>query len=201
MTVKAPQDGIVVYRTNWRDEKKKVGDSMWFGETVLAMPDLTEMRAEAFVDEADGGAVAAGQKIVLRLEARPDLDILGRVKTVGRTVRQKSWRTPGKVYRVDVALDAHRSHGDASGHALPRRDRDRPDPGPPAGAPRRRLPARGPARGVGPARLGWKEVPVRLGRSNRRQVEVLSGLAEGDRLSPTDLAAPVAETRQASGPQ
>jgi multidrug efflux pump subunit AcrA (membrane-fusion protein) len=31
MTVKAPQDGIVVYRTNWRDENKKVGDSMWFG--------------------------------------------------------------------------------------------------------------------------------------------------------------------------
>jgi multidrug efflux pump subunit AcrA (membrane-fusion protein) len=49
--------------------------------------------------------------------------------------------------------------------------------------------------------MGWKEVPVRLGRSNRRLVEVLSGLAEGDRLSPTDLAAPAAETRQASSPQ
>ena len=55
MTVKAPQDGIVVYRTNWRDEKKKVGDSMWFGETVLALPDLAEMRADGLVDEADGG--------------------------------------------------------------------------------------------------------------------------------------------------
>jgi HlyD family secretion protein len=201
MTVKAPQDGIVVYRTNWRDEKKKVGDSMWFGETVLAIPDLTEMRAEAFVDEADGGAVAAGQKIVLRLEARPDLDILGRVKTVGRTVRQKSWRTPGKIYRVDVALErtdptvmrpAMRFRGEIEtgrtpGLLLAPRDAVFLREGRPVVWVRRAM--------------GWKEVPVRLGRSNRRLVEVLSGLAEGDRLSPTDLAAPAAETRQASGPQ
>ena len=80
MMVKAPNDGIVVYRTNWQDQKKKVGDSMWFGETALAIPDLTEMRAEGFVDEAEGGAVAAGQPVTLRLEARPDLDLHGRVK-------------------------------------------------------------------------------------------------------------------------
>ena len=42
MDVRAPQDGIVVYRTNWREEKKKVGDSVWFGEVVLALPDLAD---------------------------------------------------------------------------------------------------------------------------------------------------------------
>jgi multidrug efflux pump subunit AcrA (membrane-fusion protein) len=35
--------------------------------------------------------------------------------------------------------------------------------------------------------LGWREVKVKLGRSNRTQVEVVTGLAEGDRLSPVDL--------------
>jgi multidrug efflux pump subunit AcrA (membrane-fusion protein) len=38
--------------------------------------------------------------------------------------------------------------------------------------------------------LGWSEVPVTLGRSNRRQVEVVAGVVEGDRLSPVDLALP-----------
>ena len=33
----------------------------------------------------------------------------------------------------------------------------------------------------------WTERPVRLGRSNRRQVEISSGLSEGDRVSPVDL--------------
>ena len=38
--------------------------------------------------------------------------------------------------------------------------------------------------------LGWREVRVTLGRSNRTQVEIVSGLAAGDRVSPVDLAEP-----------
>lgn len=197
MTVKAPQDGIVVYRTNWRDEKKKVGDSMWFGETVLALPDLTDMRADGLVDEADGGPVAPGQKVTIRLEARPDLDVHGRVRTIGRTVRQKSWRNPVKVYKVDIALDRTDSvmrpnmrfrgeieTGRAPGLLLAPRDAVFLRDGGPVVWARRGL--------------GWTEVPVRLGRSNRRQVEILSGVAEGDRLSATDLAAVAAPGRPLS---
>jgi multidrug efflux pump subunit AcrA (membrane-fusion protein) len=197
MTVKAPQDGIVVYRTNWRDEKKKVGDSMWFGETVLALPDLREMRADGFVDEADGGGVAAGQKVTIRLEARPDLDVHGRVKTVGRTVRQKSWRNPVKVYKVDIALE--RTDPTVMRPAM--RFRGEIETGRVAGlllVPRDAVFLREDGPVVWARRaLGWTEVPVRLGRSNRRLVEVVSGLEEGARLSPADLAVSAAEPRRA----
>ncbi len=199
LTVLAPQDGVIIYRTNWRDEKKKVGDSMWFGEKVLAIPDLSEMRGDGLVDEADGGTVAEGQKVTLRLEARPDLDLHGRVKTLGHTVRQKSWRTPGKGYKVEVALDqtdptvmrpAMRFRGEIETGRIPGlllvpRDavflRDR---GPTVWV--RRL-------------LRWEERPVRLGRSNRRQIEIVDGLREGDRVSPIDLAAPRPEGLRAPG--
>ena len=199
MTVKAPQDGIVVYRTNWRDEKKKVGDTMWFGESVLAIPDLSEMRAEGFVDEADGGMVAEGQTVTLRLEARPDLDLRAKVRKVSRTVKQKSWRTPVKGYKVEVALEkpdstvmrpAMRFRGEVETSRIPgllivpREAVFLRDSGPVVWARRA---------------LRWTEVRVRLGRTSRRQVEVVEGLAEGDRLSPVDLAAPAAITRQASG--
>jgi len=118
------------------------------------------------------------------------------VKTVGRTVRQRSWRNPVKVFKVDVALDrtdptmmrpAMRFRGEIETGRLPGLllvPRD-------AVFLREKGPVAWVRRG-----LGWTEVPVRLGRSNRRQVEVVEGLAEGDRLSPRDLAA--AAPRQAS---
>jgi HlyD family secretion protein len=187
LTVLAPQDGIVVYRSDWQDRKKKVGDSMWLGETALSLPDLKEMRAAGSVDEAEGGSVAEGQKVTLRLEARPDLDLRGTVRRVGRTVKPKSWRTPIKVFKVEVALEktdptvmrpAMRFRGEieigrVAGLLLAPRDAVflRPD---------------GPVVFVRGA-FGYKEAPVTLGRKNRRQVEILSGLREGDLLSPVDL--------------
>ena len=190
MNIRAPQEGIVVYRPNWRDEKKKVGDSVWFGEVVLAIPDLSEMKGDAFVDEADGGPVREGQKVTLRLEARSDFDLTGKVAKIARTVRQRTWRTPLKGYRVEIALEktdptfmrpAMRFRGEvetgrvAGVLLVPREVVFLRDSGPVVWARRA---------------LGWSQVEVKLGRSNRKQVEVLAGVEEGDRLSPLDLALP-----------
>jgi len=187
MTVRAPQAGIVVYNQDWNDQKKKVGDSVWYGEVVLALPDLSEMKADGFVDEADGGPVAEGQPVMVRLEARSDFDLNGRVKRIARTVRKRSWRTPVKGYRVEIALaktdptfmrPAMRFRGEIETSRVP-------------GlllVPRQAVFLRD----AGPivwrrTRLGWRETAVKLGRSNRTQVEVLSGLSEGELVSPSDL--------------
>jgi len=198
MNIRAPQDGIVVYRTNWRDEKKKVGDSVWFGEVVLALPDLSEMKGDGFVDEADGGPVTEGQPVTLRLEARSDFDLRGKVARIGRTVMQRSWRTPLKGYRVEIALEktdptfmrpAMRFRGEIETGRIPGVllvPRDvvfLRDGGPVVWARRA---------------LVWREVKVTLGRSNRTQVEVVSGLTEGEKVSPVDLALP--RERQPAGP-
>jgi HlyD family secretion protein len=190
MNIKAPQDGIVVYRANWRDEKKKVGDSVWFGEVVLALPDLNEMKGDGFVDEADGGPVREGQKVTLRLEARSDFDLAGKVSRIARTVRQRSWRTPLKGYRVEIVLEktdpgfmrpAMRFRGEVETGRIPKL----------LLVPREAVFLRDSGPVVWTRRaFGWNEVPVKLGRSNRREVEVVSGVAEGDRLSPVDLALP-----------
>jgi hypothetical protein len=198
MNIRAPQDGIVVYRTNWRDEKKKVGDSVWFGETVLALPDLSEMKGDGFVDEADGGPVAEGQPVTLRLEARSDFDLRGKVARIGRTVMQRSWRTPLKGYRVEIALEKT----DPTFMRPAMRFRGEVETGRTPGVllvPRDAVFLRDDGPVVWVRRgLGWREVEVTLGRSNRDQVEVVSGLAEGEKVSPVDLALP--RERQPAGP-
>ncbi|HVQ32169.1 MAG TPA: efflux RND transporter periplasmic adaptor subunit [Vicinamibacteria bacterium] len=189
LTMRAPQDGLVLHKADWRDEKKKVGDQIWRGEVVLSIPDLKEMRADAMVDEADGGQVSVGQSVLLRLEARPDLDFHGRVRGIAQTVRKKSWRVPAKVFKVDVELE----HTDAAimrpamrfrGEIETGRLKDR------LLIPRTAVFLResGPIVQVRRA-LGFTEVAVKLGRSNREFVEAVEGLREGDLVLPVDLAA------------
>jgi HlyD family secretion protein len=197
MTVRAPQDGIVVYQTNWNDEKKKVGDSAWSGEKILAIPDLTEMMGAGFVDEADGGPVEEGQPVTVRLEARPDFDLGGKVSRIGTTVQRRSWRTPLKGFRVEINLaktdptfmrPAMRFRGEVETGRIPdlllvpREAVFLRDDGPVVWA----------RRG-----LGWREIEVTLGRGNPKLIEVVSGLSEGDRVATVDLAAPAPEAARA----
>ncbi len=156
---------------------------------MLSIPDLSAMQADGFVAEADGGAVREGQRVVLHLEARPDMDLKGRVRRIAQTVRQRSWRTPGKGFKVEIALDqtdplimrpAMRFRGEIeTGRrtkliVVPRDAVFLRDTGPVVWV---------------DGRLGWTERAVRLGRSNRRLVEVLEGVSVGDHVSPVDLAA------------
>jgi len=106
MTVKAPRAGTVVYAANNRDEKKKVGDSAWRGERILEIPDLSLMRGEGEVDESDAGKIAVGQKVRFRLEAHPDSEFAGKITSIWSTVQRQSWRSPVKVVKLVVTLDA-----------------------------------------------------------------------------------------------
>jgi len=105
MTVRAPSDGTVIYVTNWRDEKKKVGDQVWQQEKVVEIPDMGRMRGLGEVDEADAGRVVEGQRIVLRLDAHPDVEFTGRVSRIRRTVSRQSPNNPLKVMRLEIDLD------------------------------------------------------------------------------------------------
>jgi HlyD family secretion protein len=186
MTVKAAQDGIVIYKTNWRDEKKKIGDTTWFGEKLLLLPDLTEMRADGDIDESDGGFVREGQRVTLRIEALPDRDFGGKVTKIGRAVRRKSGRVPNKVFRVQLVLDksdpamrpSMRFRGEIETQRI-------------QGAlllPREAVFLRPAGPVVWVKRWnGWREASVTLGRQNKKFVELKAGLAEGDLVATADL--------------
>ncbi|HVE71398.1 MAG TPA: HlyD family efflux transporter periplasmic adaptor subunit [Thermoanaerobaculia bacterium] len=179
----APRDGTVVYATNWRGDKKKVGDSAWKAERVVEIPDLTRMKAEGEVDEVDAGRVAVGQRVTLRLDARPDEELHGTITSAARTVqRKRGTQDPVKVLRVEIALDktdpasmrpGMRFQGTIevgrikNAVLIPREAVFVSSQGP-------FVYLRGP--------LDVDLVPVRLGRQNDKSVEVLQGVAAGERV-------------------
>lgn len=183
MNVVAPRAGTVVYVTNWRDEKKKVGDTCWRMEKVIEIPDLTTLEVAGEVDEADAGKVAAGQRAVFRLDALPDSELGGTVREVSRALERKTGQGNLRVVHVRIALDQV--------------DVERMRPG---------MRLRGtievsrlgnvlvvPAETVFPlasgpvvyrrTALGIAATPVTLGEHNGALVEIRAGLAAGDRVA------------------
>ncbi len=183
MTRMSSRDGTVVYITNWRGDKKKVGDDSWKGERILEIPDLHQMKAEGEVDEVDAGRVVIGQRVTLRLDAHPDEEFHGTITTAARTVqRKKGTQDPLKVLRVDIKLD----ETDAAKMRPGMRFQGTIELGRVKNAvliPREAVfvGANGPyASRRGPLRVD--QVPIKLGRENDKFIEVLSGIAAGDRV-------------------
>lgn len=183
MTRTAPRDGTVVYVTDWRGEKKKVGDRSWRGDHVVEIPDLRRMKAEGEVDEADAGRVAIGQRVTLRLDAQPDDELHGRITTAARTVqRKRGTQDPLKILPVEIALDKT----DPAKMRPGMRFQGTIELGRVKNAvliPREAVFVS--SKGTYVHRRGSLDVdivPVRLGRQNEKLVEVLSGLVPGDRI-------------------
>ncbi len=180
MTIPAPRAGTVLYTPNWNGDKKKVGDNCWFGEKVVEVPDLERLGVQGDVDEADAGLVAEGASVSLRLDAHPDTEVRGKVRTIQRTVQRASPQIPLKVARLSVALEKVDSERMKPGMRI----RGRVETGRVAGA--LVVPSdavvpteEGPFVWV-PKGTGARRVRVTVGRRNDEWVEVRSGLAEGD---------------------
>jgi len=183
MTVRAPRRGTVIHVSDWRDEKKKVGDSAWKGEKVVELPDLARMMGEGEVDEALAGRVAVGQPVLLRLDAHPDVEFRAAVASVWRTVKRRSWQTPEKVFRLDLALEGT----DVARMRPGMRFRGTIEVGRVPDAVR--VPAEAVFAGAdGPVvhrRTAWgsETVPVTVGERTADVVEIVAGVVPGDRVA------------------
>ncbi len=103
--IKADRDGVVVYKTKWNNERFKVGETVWSGQSVVEIPDLNTILAAAYVPEVDLGKVKAGQRAEITIDAFPGKTYTGLVKGLGRLVRAKSWDIPNKILDVEITLD------------------------------------------------------------------------------------------------
>ena len=188
MSVTAARAGTSVYPTNWRGEKKKVGDSTWRMEVVLQVVGLDKMIGRGEVDEIEMARVAKVQPVTLRLDALPDVQLIGKVDSIARAVRSKSQADPSKVVEIKIALEPTkvplRPGMRFRGEVEIERIKDVVQ-----------IPSDAvfvtPAGPVAYRQTGGKveQVTLTLGKRSSSMIEVKAGLSAGDRVSRVDPTA------------
>jgi membrane fusion protein, multidrug efflux system len=169
--LRSPLDGAV------SSLSRRAGDALREGDDVLTVVDLTSAYVRVAVDERDLGRVVAGQEVRLVFDAYPDRVLLGKVSrvvpAVNRLTKSSDVLVELPVERPALQLDLTATVNivtEVLENALL--------------VPRDALDGNGPTRTAlllgGGARAVARE--VRLGPCDEARCQVLSGLAEGDRV-------------------
>lgn len=102
--VKAPHAGILVFQRNWRGELPHEGDQVWPGQTVAEIPILSEMEAQVYVLEVDGGGLAPGILARVALESRPEVEYQATVKQVDDLAQPRIHELPVQYFAMTLSL-------------------------------------------------------------------------------------------------
>jgi RND family efflux transporter MFP subunit len=104
-TLKASMDGLVVYETNWQTGRKvSVGDSPWPGMSIVSLPDLSAMQSVCQINEVDISKVKTSQNAKVKLDAFPDREFPGTVKSVGTIGQQNDRSSTIKTFEVVIDI-------------------------------------------------------------------------------------------------
>lgn len=99
----APHDGLLVLERNWRGETAFVGDTLWPGQKLAELPDLSQLEAKVFVLEADGAGLGPGLPARVAIEGRPGEEheaTVTRVEPLAKTRDQ----SPVKYFEATLSL-------------------------------------------------------------------------------------------------
>jgi len=107
MEVLAPAPGLVVIGEIWKGEEQgkiQVGDNVYPGYSVIALPDFQTLQVRIWASEVDAGRLKAGQPASVALDAFPDLKLPARVKSVASVGAKRSYESPKKEFEVILEL-------------------------------------------------------------------------------------------------
>src|SRR5882672_8326510 len=104
LEIRAPYDGILVYKRDWRGEITKVGDTVWPGQPVGEVPDLSAMEARVYVLEADAGGLAGGLPATVVVEAHPAIEYQAKIKKVDTLAKRRTGWIPVQYFGATLEL-------------------------------------------------------------------------------------------------
>jgi HlyD family secretion protein len=113
-TIKAPAPGLVVYGSSMEPMNRfrgtgliAPGEQVFQRQTIITLPDTSEMMAEITVHESSIDKVKLGQKATIIMDAFPDQTFTGEVIKVAQLPdQQRNWLSPDiKVYTTQVSIE------------------------------------------------------------------------------------------------
>jgi len=101
----APADGMVIYKRDRTNTKRKIGSSLSPWDNVVAtLPDMSSMISKTYVNEIDVSKVKAGQKVEVMVDAFPEKRYSAVVMSVANIGEQLP-NADAKVFEVVIRLD------------------------------------------------------------------------------------------------
>ena len=103
-TVRAPVNGVVIYKRDWNNEASQIGSNIFTMNTVMEIPDLSSIRARVQVDEIDSGKLKIGQDANIVVAAVQGKSFTGKVVSTGTILKQATFDRPQKISDTYVEL-------------------------------------------------------------------------------------------------
>ncbi len=105
LEIKAPHDGILVFKRDWRGNIARVGDTAWSGEPLAEIPRLDTMQAKVYVLEADAGGLATGLPAEVVVESRPEAVFKAKISKVDSLARRRVGWIPVQYFGVTLEIE------------------------------------------------------------------------------------------------
>jgi HlyD family secretion protein len=201
LRIAAPHDGLLVLERNWRGEVTFVGDTLWPGQKIAELPDLTSLQARVFVLEADGAGLKTGLPARVAIEGQPGRLHEAKVGRVEPLAKTHDYQSPVKYFEVVLELartDPATMKPGQKVRAVVRMDEARDVLAIPRGAIFDKDGKRVVYREEGGGH--FTPVEVTIGRQSISRAVVDAGLAAGDRIALRDPTAKASAAFASGGP-
>lgn len=111
-TIHAPFDGIVVLIEGYYDgvrRKPRVGDGVIQNAPILSLPDTSGFVVYTKVREIDLHKVSINQKVEVRVDAFPDILLVGNVSSIGALAQKEVALGGAKYFHLTITLEQNDS--------------------------------------------------------------------------------------------
>ncbi|MFO7616488.1 MAG: HlyD family efflux transporter periplasmic adaptor subunit [Bacteroidales bacterium] len=106
MVITSPKEGMFQAGSSpyyYPPRPLKIGDRIWTGMMIAKIPDINHMKVRTFVHETAITRISMGMKVLVRLDALPEIAFQGKITEIGRVCVEQG-KEKEKVFKVVVEI-------------------------------------------------------------------------------------------------